>query len=362
MKTGPLALCVGLIVAWLTQIMPIGEAHAASGVEQRPRLAVLTDIGGDPDDQQSLIRLMVYANEFEIEALIASAAGTPRELSVEVTKPELIREIIAAYGQVRTPLLRHATGWPTAEALLSVVKSGNHKRGRDAIGPGHDTEGSTFLLERIDAGTPDRPLNLTIWGGQTDFAQVLWRVKHTRDEAGYRAFIRKVRVYDIADQDGIGAWIRTEFPGLFYILSKAPDGVDKRQGSFRGMYLTGDVSLTGPEWIERHVRSTGPLGRLYPMKTWTAPNPHACMKEGDTPSWFFFLPRGGNHPNDPTQPGWGGQFRRAPDGWYIDLDPAHGIEPPQTVSRWRPDFQADFALRMSWCRPDSTGTTSVPRD
>ncbi len=128
------------------------------------------------------------------------------------------------------------------------------------------------------------------------------------------------------------------------------------------MYLTGDVSLTSPEWIERHVRSTGPLGRLYPMKTWTAPNPHACMKEGDTPSWFFFLPRGGNHPNDPTQPGWGGQFRRAPDGWCIDLDPAHGIEPPQTVSRWRPDFQADFALRMSWCRPDSTGTTSVPRD
>ena len=35
----------------------------------RPRLAILTDIGGDPDDQQSMIRLMVYANEFEIEAL-----------------------------------------------------------------------------------------------------------------------------------------------------------------------------------------------------------------------------------------------------------------------------------------------------
>ena len=40
---------------------------------ERPRLAVLTDIGGDPDDQQSLIRLMMYANEFEIEALIATA-------------------------------------------------------------------------------------------------------------------------------------------------------------------------------------------------------------------------------------------------------------------------------------------------
>ena len=39
---------------------------------QRPRLVVLTDIGGDPDDTQSMIRLMTYANEFEIEGLIAS--------------------------------------------------------------------------------------------------------------------------------------------------------------------------------------------------------------------------------------------------------------------------------------------------
>lgn len=44
---------------------------------QRPRLAVLTDIGGDPDDQQSLVRLMVYSNQFEIEALIASASYLP---------------------------------------------------------------------------------------------------------------------------------------------------------------------------------------------------------------------------------------------------------------------------------------------
>ena len=51
----------------------------------KPRLLVLTDIGGDPDDQQSMIRLMTYANEFEIEGLIASAAGIPGELKEETT-------------------------------------------------------------------------------------------------------------------------------------------------------------------------------------------------------------------------------------------------------------------------------------
>lgn len=120
--------------------------------------------------------------------------------------------------------------------------------------------------------------------------------------------------------------------------------------SFRGMYLTGDQSLTSREWIDRHVRSSGPLGALYPVKTWTAPNPHGCLKEGDTPSWFFFLPRGGNDPADPTKPGWGGQYRKTPEGWYRDDRSTGGTDPRESVSRWRPDFQQDFARRMSWCQ------------
>lgn len=321
---------------------------AVSG--ERPRLAVLTDIGGDPDDRQSLIRLMVYANEFEIEALIASAAGTRGELKESLTRPELIREIVSAYGQVRPNLTRHTNGWPTAEQLLAVIKSGNRFRERAHIGDGHDTEASMFLTERIDAGTPERPLNVSVWGGQTDLAQALWRVKHDRGTAGLTTFVRKLRVYDINDQDGIAGWMRAEFPGMFYILAKAPAGRDKREGVYRGMYLTGDESLTSREWIEQNIRSTGPLGALYPTKTYTAPNAHGCLKEGDTPSWFFFLPLGGNDPSDPTKPGWGGQFQREPDGCWRDVPRRDDFDPRTTVSRWRPDFQRDFARRMAWTK------------
>src|SRR5947207_7433038 len=95
--------------------------HAAD----RPRLFVLTDIGGDPDDQQSMVRLMVYANEFEIEGLLASASGTPGELKAAITRPDLIRATVAAYGEVRANLMRHAEGWPTAEQLVERIKSGN---------------------------------------------------------------------------------------------------------------------------------------------------------------------------------------------------------------------------------------------
>ena len=326
---------------------------------QRPRLAVLTDIGGDPDDQQSLVRLMVYANELEIEALIASASGTPGELKRAITRPDLIRDIIHAYGRVHRNLVRHASRWPTEEQLLRCVKSGNPQRGDKHIGAGHDTDGSRHLLERIDGGTPQRPLNIAIWGGQTDLAQTLWRVKHDRGATGFREFTKKFRVFDIGDQDGIADWMRAEFPGMHYILAKAPPGRDKRESTYRGMYLTGDESLTSREWVERNVTGMGPLGALYPMKTWTAPNKHGCLKEGDTPSWFFFLPLGGNDPADPTRPGWGGQYQRQPDGWYGDLPAQSGVDPRHTVSRWRPDFQRDFARRMAWSLPAPTLSVNV---
>ena len=41
--------------------------------QQKPRVLISTDIGGtDPDDNQSMIHLLMYANEFDIEGLISS--------------------------------------------------------------------------------------------------------------------------------------------------------------------------------------------------------------------------------------------------------------------------------------------------
>ncbi len=340
---------------FFTQLLTIGLCAfclaSARAAAERPRLAVFSDIGGDPDDQQSLVRLMAYANEFEIEALVASAVRVKHAPDGPVTRTNLIREIVDAFGGVLPDLRKHATGWPDVETLRERILSGNPRYGRNFIGDGHDTQASRRLIELIDAGTPERPLNIAIWGGQTDLAQALWRVKQDRGESGFREFAKKFRAYDINDQDGIADWMRAEFPGMFYLLAKVPDGRDKTFGTYRGMYVTGDESLTSRDWVETNIRSTGPLGALYPTKTHTNPNPHACLKEGDTPSWFFFLPPGGNDPNDPSRPGWGGQFRREADGWWRDLPAKDGFDPRVTVSQWRPDFQRDFALRMSWCRP-----------
>lgn len=347
-----------------TCLIALAVMLLGSYADAKPRLIILTDIGGDPDDQQSMIRLMLYSNEFDIEGLIASASGTPNELGKAVVKPHLIKEIVKAYSKVRDNLLLHNPEYPAAEKLLARVKSGNPNRHLEFIGSDHDTEGSDWIISVVDK--PDaRPVNVAIWGGQTDLAQALWRVRKDRSKEELARFISKLRVYDIADQDKIFVWIHSNFPDLFYILNHSQTGQDKRIAVFRGMYLGGDETLTSREWIDKHVRKEhNPLGMLYPTRTWTAPNPNGVVKEGDTPSWFYFLPTGLGDPNHPDYGCWGGRFLRKSGRLFCDAEDY--LEDTQatvwkwkadkpnrngriTVYRWRRDFQNDFQARMDWC-------------
>ena len=337
-----------------------GGSAGQPGDASKPRLLILTDIGGDPDDTQSLIRLLLYACDFEIEGLVASAAGTPDELRFDAVKPELIREVVEAYGKVQPNLSRHRTGYPTASGLLAKVKGGNPKRGEASLGPLGDTEGSRWIIRAVDRPDP-RPLNVAIWGGPTDLAQALWRVRHDRLPQDVRRFVSRLRVYAIGHQDDTGPWINANFPDLFYllgnpserdVLGKSRSGLDRRVALYRGMYLGGDESLTSREWLDTHVRrSHGPLGALYPDRTWTEPNPHGAMKEGDTPSWFYFLPNGLGVHRQPAWGSWGGRFRWERRGLYRDAIDTVGTvtDARATVWRWRRAYQAEFQARMDWC-------------
>jgi hypothetical protein len=350
----------GLLVL-MAGVLLLPTLAPAAGPD-RPRLVVLTDIGGDPDDQQSLIRLLLYSNEFDIEGLIASATTPPDQPKAEVVKPELIRETIEAYGKVRDNLLRHQPGFPTAESLSECVRAGNPQRGVRHIGEGQDTQGSDWIIRVVDR--PDsRPVNVAIWGGSTELAQALWRVRHDRDADGLKKFLGRLRVHAIGHQGDSGPWIVENFPDLFYILDKASDGKDKREAAHRGMYLGGDEALTARDWIDTHVRrGHGPLGALYPPRTWTDPNPHGALKEGDTPSWFGFLPDGLSDPAHPEWGGWGGRFRPAGRGLYRDAADTVGrtTDARATVWRWRPAFQADFQARLDWCVQPPKGANHPP--
>lgn len=325
----------------------------------KPRVLILTDISslqqrrGEPDDGQSLIRLMLYTNDLDMEGLMA----TSNLGHGQVVRPELIRQVIDAYGQVLPNLRKHDSHYPAADRLRAVVRAGQPVAGPkvpvdSTIGPGRDTEASDWIIRVVDRPDP-RPVWVCVWGGSADLAQALHTVRRTRPAAQLRAFVAKLRVHAIYDQDQTGSWLRQQFPDLFYIL---------RNHGVRGMYRGGDTSLTDSAWVATQIQhGHGPLGALYVNyrggDIWSGRlGGVRGTKEGDTPSFLSLLPNGLNQPERPELGGWGGRFVRRNDGPVFDeavdsvgrfaFDPDPRMA---AVYQWRPAWQADFQARLDWC-------------
>ena len=104
----------------------IVSSISPSQPSDRPRLIILTDISSltagvaEPDDGQSLIRLMLYSNEFDIEGLIATSNLGHQQ----TTRPDLVRQVVDAYAKVQPNLLLHDQRYPPASSLRARIKSG----------------------------------------------------------------------------------------------------------------------------------------------------------------------------------------------------------------------------------------------
>ncbi len=308
-------------------------------MQQKRRVVVLTDISSlqsgclEPDDAQSMVRFLLYTNEFDVEGLIATAYGS------HGTHPELLHTLVGGYAQVYGNLCKHAAGYPSAWELTAKIKCGNSRQGVDNVGSGCDTEASEWIvsvLKKADA----RPLWVLLWGGSIDLAQAIWKTAHTEPPEVAAKLLRKLRVYSIGDQyDTCGPWIREHYPDVFYITN---------YHAYRGMYRGGDVSLVSSEWVNTYIRcKDNPLGMLYPDYDGGDPwGQVRGIKEGDTPSFLSLLPGSPYGPETPEKGGWGGQFRCVGGVHYNDLSMPDAAA---TVSRWRADVQTDFARRLQWC-------------
>src|ERR1043166_4381944 len=138
----------------------VSSAQAATDHEgpARARLIVLTDMGNDPDDSESMVRLLLYSNDIDIEGLVAATSRhRPRE-----PRRDLIDERIAAYGQVLPNLRRHDPRYPPAEQLQQRVRVGSGVYGMTGVGPGKDTAASRLIIEAVDRPDP-RPVWIAAW-------------------------------------------------------------------------------------------------------------------------------------------------------------------------------------------------------
>ncbi len=327
----------------------------------RPRVIVLTDITNEPDDQQSLVRFLVYSNEFDVEGLIATTSTWLRDK----TSPENIRLCVDAYDKVQSQLAKHAPGFPTAKSLQDRIKDGIAKYGMAGVGEDNDSDGSRHIIEVVDGDDP-RPIWVTAWGGTNCLAQALWRVKKERSEEAVDKFVDKLRVYTISDQDDSGEWLRRTFPKLFYVVSTGGQSFkDYHRATWTGIsgddfFINGPgyhINLVSNDWLKKNIRENhGPLGELYPRIEY--------MMEGDTPSFFGLINNGLGSEVSPGYGGWGGryEFRKVAAGnGPIWTDGRDAVTLPDgktyasaqaTIWRWRAAYQHDFAARMDWCVKD----------
>src|SRR5574341_1361892 len=111
----------------------VADPPAASRVDPyvaRSRVLVLTDIANEPDDQMSLVRFLVYSNQFDVEGLVATTSTWMKDK----LRPDVIHTVLDAYEQVQPNLLKHAPGFPSAAALRTLVASGQPGYGMAAVG------------------------------------------------------------------------------------------------------------------------------------------------------------------------------------------------------------------------------------
>lgn len=330
---------------------------------EKTRIIILTDIENEPDDAMSMVRFLTYANQFDVEGLVATTSVHQKDK----TAAWRIREIVETYGQVRDNLERHESGYPNAETLLSVIKEGRPDYGMNAVGEGMDSSGSERLIAAADRDDP-RPLWVTVWGGPNVLAQALWKARATRSSEALDQFVAKLRVYTISDQDDSGPWIRKSFPKLFYIASPGFhsggayhfatwSGISG--DTFHARFTGADFSIVDNPWLDQYIRSKGPLGRQYPHMEY--------LMEGDTPSFLGLVQNGLNVPERPDWGGWGGRYEfytPRKQKWHLEaetrpfwsdaVDEVLGIDGRwhtsnhATIWRWRAAYQNDFVARMDW--------------
>lgn len=295
----------------------------------------------DPDDVQSMVRFLLYTNEFDVEGLIASS-GT----FANVANKQNILDIIDLYAKVYSNLRRHDSKYPTPDYLRSITfqgRSGTWGGTVDNnIGSGKDSQASDSIIHIVDRPDP-RPVWFCFWGDCSNLAQAIWKVQNTRTDAELQKFLGKIRIYQIAHQDNTIDWLMSNFPNLFIIYS---------QNTWQGMFGGPNDPLGNLVWINAHIRQNhGPLGAVYPPAAMGVDG----VKEGDSPSFLYLVSaaKGISDSENPAQASWGGQYiRSGPTNHWID-GPG-----PGSISKWKSQYQADFALRASWML-DSTATSAI---
>ncbi len=316
-------------------LIKTGVVEAAA----KPRVIVTTD--GEVDDRCSMIRFLLYANEWDILGLIHSSSkyhwSGDDETPANGWEPVAwLDRQLDAYAEVYERLKSHDANYPSPEYLRAHVYVGNIATEGDMRQP---TPGSDRIVDVLLAPDPT-PVWLQAWGGSNTIARALKTIQDEHPDEIDRV-AKKARIYLISEQDNtLKTYIRPEWPGIQVVRSGGPSfgaiAYDWQKLQPKTIQTYFDQTWMTTNILEDH----GPLCAMYEAKD------GRFRSEGDSPAFLHVINTGLRSDEHPAYGGWGGRFAFSSNVWKsVDKE---GVS-PHSILRWAPAFQNDWAARADWC-------------
>lgn len=375
------------------------------------RTVVTTD--GEVDDQDSFLRLLLYSNEFKLQALVYSSSqwhykgdgkGTEFISEMKMTadrygkRTELrwpgtawMQGFIDKYAMVYNNLLQHDKNYPTPSYLTSIVKTGNINFEGEMD---NNTEGSDYIKKLLLDDQPG-PLYLQVWGGTNTIARALKSIEEEyRAKPQWNAIYKKVSdkavLYTVLDQDATyRKYISINWPDIrvlynadqFWCLAYPWPRVvpPALQPYLRGPFMAEHIKFNhGPLlasyflWGDgkrlaedsEHVQGDLAEAAKYKMEQYD------FISEGDSPAFFYLLDVGLRSFENAAWGGWGGRMEQSPsnhrrweDGKAVaDYNPfTQKMDAAYPQTRWIDALQNDFAARADWCVQPFAAANHAPQ-
>ena len=361
------------------------------GQSEKHRLIILADMGNEPDEEQQMMHMLMYSNEFDLEGLIA-VSGKYLHNKHHLPErqrlyPDLFMNLINGYEKVVENLKVHAKGWPEPNYLKSIVASGQPGYGMGDVAEGKSTSGSKLLINSFEKEDP-RLIYIVVNAGSNTLAQALndYKTSHTKEEL--LAVLKKIRVFENGAQDDAGAWICANYPEIHWTRSNyqtyayggpawawGTTDDDDKKGPYTWKPYAYDA--TGQhQWALEHIKNHGALGGLFPLRE-TPTGKIVFIEGGGTIPWLGLIHQGLSDISQPSWGGWSGRFSAEKiknvasrhksvnvdevtyGDYYLYTEVSDVWKDPENnevynsiytpVWRWRQAYFNDFQARMDWC-------------
>jgi hypothetical protein len=354
-----------LILIVLVVIALSGSSNLAASA--RPRVIVTSD--GEIDDECSMVRFLLYTNEWDVEAIITSSSQYHWH-GHRWAGDDWIQPYLNAYAKVYPNLVKHDPRYPTPDYLRARTLLGNvETEGEmDMV-----TAGSQHIVKVLLDKSDDRPVWLQAWGGPNTIARALKTIEEEHpDQMAYVA--KKIRFFFIWEQDStFQEYVRPHW-GKYNIQTIISDQFEAIAYRWDRIIPKEKNAFFSGAWMKKNIlQGHGPLCTLY-----KAHEDGRFRSEGDSPAFLHTIVTGLRNLESPDWGGWGGRYVRVRENTWFDPVLESGYKYPQgrwysssawgrqrarknitndralfeylkPMWRWIDALQNDFAARADWC-------------